>query len=345
METIQDRILVHSKIDIKFWLGIAVSLFFMVLLFRKIDFRTLGDALVSADYRYILLAVSFTFISYFLRALRWRYLLISEKIIPLSSLYPATIIGYMANNLLPARLGEFVRAYTLAEREQLETPAVFASLVIDRLFDGFTVLVLLLITLFTMQLPAGMEDAAVALRSGGAVMFLLYCGVMLFLYLLKRQTMRTLAAVGYLLQPFPKSLAEKIIPLLGSFIGGIRLSTRWGDGIALVATSGAIWLFCLLPVDMTLQAFNIHLPLSASMFILILLVFAVMVPASPGYIGTYHYACYKGLSVFGVPETTSVSIALVMHGTGFFPVIIAGLYYLWKNKTSLNKLQRAEKGR
>ena len=114
----------------KFWLGICVSVFFMVLLFRKIDFGQLVIALSSVDYRYIVLSVVFTFISYFLRAVRWRYLLISEKEIPLASLYPATIIGYMANNLLPARLGEFVRAYMLAKREQLETPSVFASLVI-----------------------------------------------------------------------------------------------------------------------------------------------------------------------------------------------------------------------
>ena len=280
-----------------------------------------------------------------MRALRWRYLLIHEKTVPLSSLFPATIIGYMANNLLPARLGEFVRAYTLAEREQLETPSVFASLVIDRLFDGFSVLLLLTVTLFTLRLPAGMDDAALALRVGGAIMFLLYCAVVLFLYLLKRQTMRTLSAVGYVLKPFPKRFSDTLIPLFGSFIGGIRLSQRMGHGVALVATSAGIWLFCLLSVDMTLRSFNVHLPVTASIFILILLVFAVMVPASPGYIGTYHYACYKGLSVFGVPETTSVSVALIMHGTGFFPVIIAGVYYLWKNKISLNELQGVEKAR
>lgn len=335
----------RTKIDLKFWLGIAVSLFFMVLLLTKIDFLLLGSALRSADYRYVLLAVCFTFFSYFLRALRWRYLLIHEKTVPLSSLFPATIIGYMANNLLPARLGEFVRAYTLAEREQLETPSVFASLVIDRLFDGFSVLLLLTVTLFTLRLPAGMDDAALALRAGGAIMFLLYCAVVLFLYLLKRQTMRTLSAVGYVLKPFPKRFSDTLIPLLGSFIGGIRLSQRMGHGVALVATSAGIWLFCLLSVDMTLRSFNVHLPVTASIFILILLVFAVMVPASPGYIGTYHYACYKGLSVFGVPETTSVSVALIMHGTGFFPVIIAGVYYLWKNKISLNELQGVEKAR
>ena len=333
----------RTKIDLKFWLGIAVSLFFMALLFKKIDFHSLGSALRSADYRYIFLAVCFTFVNYFLRAVRWRYLLISEKSISLSSLYSATIIGYMSNNLLPARLGEFIRAYTLAQREKLETPAVFASLVIDRLCDGFTVLLLLLVTLFTLQLPAGIEDAAGALRAGGAAMFLLYCGVVLFLYLLKRQTMRTLAMVGFVLKPFPASVSEKFIPLLGSFIGGIRLSSRMGHHAALVASSAGIWLFCVLPVDMALRSFNIHLPITASVFILILLVFAVMVPASPGFIGTYHYACYKGLSVFGIPETTSVSIALIMHGTGFFPVIVAGLYYVWKNKISLNELQRTDR--
>ena len=338
-----DRSVVNTKINLKFWFGIAVSLFFMILLFKKIDFRLLGVALCSADYRYVFLAICFTFVNYYLRAVRWRYLLIAEKTIPLSSLYPATIIGYMANNLLPARLGEFVRAYTLARRERLETPAVFASLVMDRLFDGFSVLVLLLITLFTLRMPAGMDDAAHALRTGGTVMFLLYCGVILFLYLLKRQTARTLSGVGYVLKPFPKRISDTIIPLLGSFIGGIRLSSRGRHFTALIATSAGIWLFCVLPVDMTLRSFNIHLPVTASMFILVLLVFAVMVPASPGFIGTYHYACYKGLSMFGIPETTSVSIALIMHGTGFFPVIVAGLYYLWKNKISLGELQCAEK--
>jgi uncharacterized protein (TIRG00374 family) len=336
---------VRTKFDLKFWLGIAVSVFFMALLLNKIDFRSLGAALRSADYRYIFLAVVFTFINYILRAVRWRYLLISEKSIPLSSLYPATIIGYMANNLLPARLGEFVRAYTLARREQLETPSVFASLVIDRLCDGFTVLLLLLVTLFTLRLPSGIEDAAAALRAGGTLMFLLYCAVVLFLYLLKRQTMRTLSVVGHVLKPFPRRFSDKVIPLLGSFIGGIRLSSRGEHVAALVASSAGIWLFCILPVDMTLRSFDIHLPITASIFILILLVFAVMVPASPGFIGTYHYACYKGLSVFGIPETKSVSIALIMHGTGFFPVIIAGLYYLWKNKISLNELQGTENSR
>jgi uncharacterized protein (TIRG00374 family) len=328
-------------IDIKFWLGIAVSVFFMVLLFRKIDFNQLWSALVKVDYWYIVLAIICTFISYFLRAVRWHYLLIPEKRILLSSLYPATIIGYMANNVLPARLGEFVRAFVLAQREGLQTPAVFASLVIDRLFDGFTVMLILLFTLFTLHLPHGLAEAESMLRTGGVVTFLLYMGVVAFLILLKRQTMRTLAWTAILLKPFPQRISDQIIPLLGSFIGGIRMSSKGGHVFAILFSSMAVWILCIIPVDLTLRGFGIQLPITASMFILVLLVFAVMVPASPGFVGTYHYACFKGLSAFGIPESTAVSIALVLHGTAFFPVIFAGFYYLWKNKISLNTVRKA----
>ena len=330
-----------SRFDLKFWLGIGVSLFFMALLFRKINFHQLWSALVTVNYRYILLAVVCTFVSYFLRAVRWHYLLIPEKRIPLSSLYPATIIGYMANNVLPARLGEFVRAYVLAQREGLQTPTVFASLVIDRLFDGFTVMLILLFTLFTLRMPHGLAEAETVLRTGGVVTFVLYASVVAFLFLLKRQTMRTLAWTGILLKSFPQRLTERIIPLLGSFIGGIRMSSKGGHIAAVLVSSLAVWLFCIIPVDLVLQGFGIHLPITASMFILVLLVFAVMVPASPGFVGTYHYACFKGLSAFGIAESTAVSIALVLHGIAFFPVIIAGFYHLWQNKMSLGVLRSA----
>jgi uncharacterized protein (TIRG00374 family) len=332
---------VKKRFDVKFWLGISVSFFFMALLFRKIDFNQLWSALVRVDYRYILLAVVCTFISYFLRAVRWHYLLIPEKNIPLSSLYPATIIGYMANNLLPARLGEFVRAFVLAQREGLQTPTVFASLVIDRLFDGFTVMLILLITLFTLRLPQGLSEAENVLRTGGIVTFILYAAVVAFLILLKRQTMRTLTWTGVLLKPFPQKLSDRVIPLLGSFIGGIRMSSKGGHIAAVLIYSLAVWLFCVIPVDLVLQGFGIHLPITAAMFILVLLVFAVMVPASPGFIGTYHYACFKGLSAFGIEESTAVSIALVLHGTSFFPVTAAGFYHLWRNKISLSTVRKA----
>jgi uncharacterized protein (TIRG00374 family) len=170
-------------------------------------------------------------------------------------------------------------------------------------------------------------------------------GVVVFLFLLKHQTVRTLRWTGILLKPFPQKLSDKIIPLLGSFIGGIQMSSKGGHIAMVLVSSVAVWLFCVIPVDLVLQGFGVQLPITASMFILVLLVFAVMVPASPGYIGTYHSACFMGLSAFGITKSAALSIALVLHGIGFFPVIIVGVYYLWKNKISFNELQRAEKAR
>lgn len=332
-----------NAFGLKFWVGIAVSGFFMVLLLKNMDFARLGRALWTVDYRYVLVAVGFTFVSYALRALRWRYLLICEKRVPLPSLYTATIVGYMANNLLPARLGEFIRAYVLADREGLQTPSVLASLVIDRLCDGFTVLLILTATLFSLHLPGGMADAERALKLGGLVTFLLYSLVLLFLFLLKRRTSQTLALVTRLVQPFPSSWGGRIVPVLASFVAGIRISVRGRHVGAILATSLLIWLFCTLPVDMILRGFGIQLPITASMFIIVLLVFAVMVPASPGYIGTYHYACFKGLSLFGIPEATSISIAFLIHATSFFPVVLAGFFHLWCGGASLG-MARSAKG-
>ncbi len=326
------------RFDVRLWGGIGVSLFFMGLLFRKIDFPQLAAVLKEVDYPYLAGAVVLTFASYFMRAVRWKYLLICERPLPLGSLYPATIIGYMANNLLPARLGELIRAYTLARREQLETPSVLASLVIDRLCDGFSVIVVLLIALFTLDFPPAMREAESALKAGGMVLCTAYGAVILFMVVLKRCTVKTIGAVTFVMKPFPSRWSERLIPMLGSFIAGIRLSAHTGHLAAIVSSSFLIWLFAIIPIDLVLRAFSIHLPFAASLFIMVLLVFAVMVPASPGYIGTYHYACFKGLSVFQITDERAMGIALLIHGVGFFPVILAGFYHLWRGGIGLSEV-------
>jgi len=326
--------------DKKLWIGIGISLFFLFLLFRKIDFHKLQSAFGEMDCRYLLPAVFFSFVSYFFRAVRWKYLLLPLKKTRMKNLFPATIIGYMANNLLPARLGEFVRAYVLGVKEGLGTSAVFATLVVDRLFDGFTVLLILLITFFTVKLPPGMENVQDGLVVGGYVTLAIYIAVVLFLITLKKRTLLTINLIARLLKPFPGKVAEKIIPLLGSFIEGVRLSSRPAELFALLFTSILIWIFAIWPVDLLLLSFGINLPITASMFIMVFLVFAVMVPASPGYVGTYHAACVYGLMAFNIQKEKALSIALIIHGVSFFPVILLGFYCLWNDKFSLSDLRR-----
>lgn len=328
-----------SKPDKKLWIGIGISVFFLYLLFRKIDFNKLLAALAEMDYRFLLPAVLFTFISYFFRAVRWRFLLKPMKTAGMRNLFSATIIGYMANNLLPARLGEFVRAYVLGEKEKLDKSAVFATLVLDRLFDGFTVILILVVTFFTVKLPAGMEKVQHGLAVGGYATLAFYVAVIAFIIVLKKQTGRTLKLTARLLKPFPSRVAEKVIPVLGSFIDGLRLSARPADLFLLFSSSLVIWAFAVWALDMVLCSFGIILPITAAMFIMVFLVFAVMVPASPGYVGTYHAACVYGLMAFNVQLEKALSVALVVHGLNFFPVILLGLYYLWRDNISLRAVK------
>ncbi len=327
-----------KSLDLKFWIGIAISAICLALLFRKIEPAKVAAAFREMDWRYLVPAVLSTFASYFCRAVRWHFLLLPLKRTSLRSLYPATIIGYMANNLLPARLGEFVRAYVLARKEGLETSAVFATLVVDRLWDGFTVLLMLLFTFFTLRLPPGMESVQQGMVTGGYITLAVYCAAICFLVILKRRTVWTLNLIGQLLRPFPAVVSDKVIPLLGSFIGGLRLTAGPRDLVAIFGSSLVIWGFAVWPVDLLLRSFGIVLPLAGSLFIMVFLVFAVMVPASPGYVGTYHFACVTALSAFNVASEKALSIALVIHGVSFFPTIFAGFYHMWRAKLSLKSV-------
>lgn len=327
-----------QKPDMKLWVGIAISALFLFLLFRKIDLDKLALAFREMDYRFIPPALALTFLSYFLRAVRWKFLLLPIKPTRLSNLFPSTMIGYMANNLLPARLGEFVRAYSLGQKEGIGTGAVFASLVVDRLCDGFTVLLVLLVTFFTIHLPPGMEHIQQGLVTGGYVTFALYVAVLAFLALLRSRTDWTVRLVALILSPVSATFADKVIAQMRSFISGIRIPSQPAALAAIAVTSLLIWATAIWPVDLVLRSFGTVLPAVASMFIMVFLVFAVMVPASPGYVGTYHFACVTALSAFRIDSEKALSIALVIHGLSFFPVIAAGLYFLWRDKLTLKKV-------
>ena len=328
--------------NLKLWFGIVVSIICVISVFRKVNFDDLITALRMVDCRFVFLAIAFTFVNYFLRAVRWRYLLISKKSVPLASLYPATIIGYMFNNLFPARLGELARAYALTRKERLDVPVVLTSLVADRICDVFTVLLILMVVLLTLNFSPSMVEVERALRIGGITTFVLCSCALFFLMILKRRTTLAISLIEKIARFFSRRLSDKIVPLFASFISGIGIPSRRGHVCLVVLSSFLIWFFCILPIDMILRGAGIHLPITASMFIVALLAFASIIPASPGYIGTYHYACYKALSFLGIGDNVSVSIALLIHGTGFFPVIAAGFFHIWSGGMSFAELSKRD---
>lgn len=327
------------RADKKFWIGTGISLFFLFLLFRRIEIKQLAAAFVGLDAKCLALAVFCIFVSYYFRALRWDYLLLPLKRCPMATVFPVTIIGFMVNSLLPARIGELARAYLLAEKENLGKGSVLATLVLDRLADVLCLLVLLLATLFLSDLPDASEKDRGALIAGGQITLALSFAVVLLLVLLRNKRIPLPTVNSRVFRNLPRSTAEKAIRGFNSFVHGIRLPVKPGNAVAITGSTIIAWVFSVIPVDLLLRSFGIFLPVTASMLILVMLAFAVMVPATPGYVGTYHYACFSALRAYHVPEGKALSLALIAHAVSFVPVILAGFYYLWKDGISLKKLK------
>ncbi|MGN6675794.1 MAG: lysylphosphatidylglycerol synthase transmembrane domain-containing protein, partial [Thermomicrobiales bacterium] len=144
----------------RLWLGLVISLGFLYLALRGQDLGQVRRALAAADYRYLLPAIVIYFAGVWVRALRWRHLLAPVRPLTARALFPVVVIGYMANDILPWRLGEFVRAYALREREHVPASASLATIAVERIFDGLAMLCFLLVASVFIPLDARLRRIA-----------------------------------------------------------------------------------------------------------------------------------------------------------------------------------------
>ena len=193
-----------------YWFGLAVSLLFIYFFFRKIDLQEVWGAFRSVNYLYTLPIMLVNILSIWLRAVRWRILLRPVKKIGLPELFQATAIGFMANNLFPARIGELVRAFLLAEKEKISKSTSMATVVVERLFDGFAVLLLFLVVILFMPFP---EQGAQVLtphriKTVGWLSLLFYSLALVVLVLLRFHNQHLNRIIGFFLKPLPARIAS-----------------------------------------------------------------------------------------------------------------------------------------
>ncbi|MBN1999630.1 flippase-like domain-containing protein [candidate division KSB1 bacterium] len=331
------------KRNVKDWrivFGILLSIFFMYLSFRKVEFGQMFSAFKQASYIYILPSVLIMFFSHWLRALRWQFLLEPIKKIDLPTLYSSLLVGYMANTFLPAHLGEFLRAYMVGKKRPVASGAVFGTIVTERIVDVFTLLVLLALTLVVFPFPDWVKKSGYVSFAGIIVLFMI-------LFLLKRYRDKGTRIVEKVLTIFPKSMAQKVVALLHSFLDGIVPLKRKTHYLITLILSIVIWLCYALIFQLLFYAFDLaavyQLPWYAALVLLVITTISVLVPSTPGYVGTYHYLCMLSLQMFGVPDNKGLAFAFVAHGINFLPLLIVGLIILSFEKTSLKSMQNEAK--
>ena len=325
----------------KYWFSFAVSILFAYLFFRNVNFREIWIAFQSVDYIYTIPIMLVNIAALLIRAIRWRYLLSPIKRIGLSELFKVTAIGFMANNILPARIGELVRAFILGDREKISKTASLATLVVERLFDGFSILFLFFMVLLLMPLP---ETASLILtpnriKAIGFFSFLFYSLVLVVLILLRFHNHRLNRVIGFILKPFPVRISARILEIIDSFVIGLDILRQKKDILIIKGYSLLLWIVSSLCVYLLFFGFGLHFTLLQAIFVEIVLIFGVSIPSAPGYIGTFHWACAAALAFLGVEPNLAKTFSIILWLSYFIPITLLGIILLWQEGLSLRSIQ------
>ena len=324
------------------WIGTGISLALLIYLFARIDYGQLWLSLASADLSLLLIASVLLVVTLVMRAWRWQYLLKPLKSVRFSNSMSATAIGLMANMILPARLGEIVRAVVLGQRERIDKSASFATVVVDRLLDGFTILFILLVLLLVAPLPFD-QGWQQRLRWGGMAFFLLYGGVFALLFYLHRAPTQVLQGIRHVCWRLPTRWVDQFCRFLESFSEGLHTLDHREYLGQIIVTSLILWVSVGIYNFLIVLAFQLHLPLTVGFILLVAQAAAVMLPASPGFVGTHHAASVACLSLWGVAPEVALSVALVMHAIGYFLTVAIGAAYLWALGLSMRDLGQPDR--
>lgn len=320
---------------ILFWSGIIISIVFLCLVFKKVDFAGIKHSLESVNYLYLLPAVIIYLSSFLLRGLRWEILFKNIKPIPFWNLLSALMIGFMSNLLLPLRMGEFVRAYCIGKKENISKSLSLGTIFLERILDGFTLIFFLLVILLFFPFPQWLA------RTGYFLSFLFIGGLAFFFLLIFNQ--ETAVSIFKKITAFlPLKVRERLSGYLNSFISGLgslRDLKLFGASLVL---SVAVWMIEVLMYSLVIRAFSPSIPFYASLLILVLINFGVLLPSAPGYIGTYHYFAKIGLLFFGVSNETAVSFSLLLYALMYLSIAFPGLYFLWRENISLMEIKAKE---
>lgn len=323
-------------------LGLALSVVFLVWAFRDVSFAEVVHHLGRANYFHFVVAVAILTLTFPLRALRWRILLApGTRGAPLGPVWRATAIGFMANNVLPARTGEVVRAYAASRLVSLPVSTTLASIAVERIFDGLVIIFLLALGILAPEFPSqarvdGRSVADIARWTGAAfvVVLALFAAIV-------HAPARALDVVDRAFHRFlPKRAAEWAVRVLRHVIDGLSILRSPRDTARVLVWSFALWLTNASAYAFGYRAFHLAgLPLSSTLVLQGLIALGVAIPSSPGWFGPFEAASRASLELYGVPGGAAASFAIGLHIGGFIPITAIGLFILSRTGLTLRELR------
>ena len=299
-------------------LGLLVSILAIYLALRDVDLVQVGQALLAADARWVGLALLSVAVNVLAKAYRWRLMLPGYSF---GRLLLALLAGAMLNYYVPARLGDFSRAYAAGSPGAGRAYAL-GTVLLEKVFDLVAYALLFVILLLLLPLPEwasqpGLVFILAALAGVGATVLVAYRRG----YLLA-QANRVLSRLPQSWQTFASSRLQAGLDSLDALQGKRAM-------LGLSIWSAVIWLAALATNQFMLHALDLDLPWTASLLVLVVLQVGITVPSVPGRIGVFEYLCILALGVFGVDHAPALTYGILLHGVVLIPTTLAGLLAIW----------------
>lgn len=313
-------------------LGILISVILVYLSVRGIRIQDVINDLKQIQLSYVIFFILLAILIQYLRSYRWGIILQPMEKIDQLSLFSITSVGFLAIAAIPARIGELARPYLISKRSSIKMSSAMGTIIIERILDSFTILLIAVIIIFMTDLPSWMIKSSIIFF---LIAFALFCFV-LFL-ILRRES--ALKFINTILKIVPGKMANKIDGIIHHFIDGLQVVTNIKLLVYLIFLSVLIWLVDVLAIYTLLLSFGFTLPVMASFVLMIILIAGIAIPTAPGFIGNWHFACVLGLSLFGLAKAEALSFAVVYHFLSMVVLLVFGVAFLPFNKFSISDMK------
>jgi len=304
----------------RFW-GAIIAVTFLLVSFYDVNLNELIKTLGRIDLKFLLLALFFEFMIPLTKSLRWKFILDPVKKIPVREIFSLYCLGWMVNVILPALTGQVARSFMLSKKQNLAKASSFASIALEVVFDGLSLLLLMVVVSYMFAFPSwlirGEYTLAISVSLGLAFLYFLTHNQKLF---------------SKLKVKFPHKVTEKIDQISHSFSQGLQMLKSSKHIVLVTLFSILSWLFQIAVVTLLLLAFNFKIPVWSAVVIIIINALMMMFPLTPGNIGTFQVATILGLSFFDVHKTEALSFGLVLHSLDILPFLFLGSLFLYLRK-------------
>lgn len=325
-------------------LGLVLSVALLAWTLRDVEFAHVWSVLSQSNLGLFALSALVATMLFPVRAIRWRYILEpAAPHLPLGMLFRATAIGMMVNNTVPARAGELARAYALSrESHTVGFPTALASLVIDRAFDAFVIVGLVVAAMWAPGFPGGnvvagqpVSRIAVLVALAAVALLVALAGLAFAPALAERVFDRSVRWLS-------PALADRGATILHAFAKGAAALKSGRLAVLILFWTIVHWLMGVLSFYLAFRAVGIAAPFSAAMFLQGIIALGVAVPASPGFFGLFEFFGREGLGIYGVPQADAVTWALGYHILSFLPITLIGAWYFSRLGMHMTDIKQAQ---